>query len=77
MDLSKIKALLSTQSNDSVQESSPAERMACDEPTTLIQKTKVNKPFPREKSQPQYDPSEDVIASGMVSEEVARTLLEG
>ena len=77
MDLSNIKALLSTQSNDSVQESSPAERMACDEPTTLIQNIKANKPFPREKSQPQYYPSEDVIASGMVSEEVAQILLEG
>jgi len=92
MSLSEIKALLSSWINESVQESSlgekhslrisvdrtmaPVEEMTCDARLSLTQKTKTNTFDPPETWQLQNH-SEDVIANGIVSEDVARTSLEG
>lgn len=92
MTLSEIKALLSSQVNENIQESSPEERhslrisvdrtmapvgeMTCDAPLSPTQKTKTNTLESLETSQLQYH-SEDVIANGIVSEDVARTSLKG
>ncbi|CAI7621786.1 unnamed protein product [Penicillium pancosmium] len=52
------------------------ERTTRHAPMSLIQEIKENISSPEETSQFQF-PSEDVIANGMVSEDVARILLEG